>query len=481
MIKNSRQYKITKSCKAKFSDALRALEDKDMHCETTPLLLLQKNALKNQILDLQREIDEYEDLVSGNIPIAELNSIDQLPITLIKARISLNLSQKKLGDMVGLAEQQIQRYESTEYESASISKIKEIANALNLKIEKHVETPSPNFSLRLFFKKMNSIGIDYDFIMKKLLPPTLAARFEDNDAAPDLLGLQASYYIGKVFGIKPEDVFKSESLVLKAGPLATVKYKIPTNASQKKLHAHTLYAHYASLLASHAAKIRPSKKIPDDPFIVRGEILSKYQKISFGTILRYIWGLGIIVLVLEPTSFHAACFIDKDRRIIVLTQKTDSNARWMFNLLHEFYHASQGTDQVVENVEDLRNNTTYEERIANQFADFVLLGKNPHELAEKCLEDSNWDMLQIKNSLQKISKQENVSADVLANYVAFRVTSEQKKNMWGISTTLQEPLSNARQTVREHLIENLDFSLFTESDLNLIRPILYEQEAVLNG
>ena len=132
MIKNERQYKITRSHLNKFKKAYLDLENKD----TTQLIELEKNALQSQITDLKRGIDEYDDLKSGMIPVFELNFIDQLPKTLIKARISLGLSQKKLGELVGLQEQQIQRYESTDYEAASISRIKEISRILNLEIEK---------------------------------------------------------------------------------------------------------------------------------------------------------------------------------------------------------------------------------------------------------------------------------------------------------------------------------------------------------
>ena len=142
MIKNERQYKITKSHLDKFKETLLNLEKKD----TTPLTELEKSAIQSQMTDLKQEIDEYDDLKSGMVPVFGLNSIDQLPKTLIKARISLGLSQKKLGELIGLAEQQIQRYESTDYETANIARIKEIASALNLEIAKNMSFPAENFT-----------------------------------------------------------------------------------------------------------------------------------------------------------------------------------------------------------------------------------------------------------------------------------------------------------------------------------------------
>lgn len=481
MIKNERQYKITKSQLDKFSKAIKDLEIKENKIGSSSLLKLQKASLESHLNDLQREIAEYTDLKSGMIPIAELHSIDELPQTLIKARISLGLSQKELGKLIGLPEQQIQRYESTEYESASISRIKEIADALDLKTEKQFVIPSNKFSLSKLFKKTSEVGIDKEFLMKRLLPPRLAARFEEQDVVHDLLGYQAAFHIGKIFGIPPSQIFESEPLVLNTAPIAQVRYKIPSNANEKKLSAYTIYAHYVALLVSQATRHKTPKSIPDDPFTVRNEIISSYGNITFETILRYTWNHGIPVLALDPTSFHAACFHDDDRNIIVLTQKTDSESRWMFNLLHELYHASQGQEQVAESIDEIRNPQIEEERIASQFADIVLLGQDPHPLAEKCLEMSSGSASLIKDSLLKIASEENVRADVLANYLAFRLSLEQRQNLWGTATVLQKPLPTARRIIRDQLIENLDFSILSESDLDLLRQTLFVEEATING
>ena len=77
------------------------------------------------------ELRDYESLQRGEYPVDELKAIDELPSALIKARISLGLSQKDLANRLGLKEQQIQRYEATDYASASLTRIKEVVEALN--------------------------------------------------------------------------------------------------------------------------------------------------------------------------------------------------------------------------------------------------------------------------------------------------------------------------------------------------------------
>ena len=66
-----------------------------------------------------------------------LNSIESLPLLLIKARIAANLTQKDLAKQLGLKEQQIQRYEATDYASASLSRIIQVSQKLNIKLIPH--------------------------------------------------------------------------------------------------------------------------------------------------------------------------------------------------------------------------------------------------------------------------------------------------------------------------------------------------------
>ena len=129
MIKNERQYRITK---AQADGLSRTLERLSLGTEGVHPLIAkaQEDALRSQIEDLQRELRDYESLLSGGFRTDELQAIAHLPAMLIKARIARGLSQKDLAERLGLKEQQIQRYEATEYASASLTRIREVAGAL---------------------------------------------------------------------------------------------------------------------------------------------------------------------------------------------------------------------------------------------------------------------------------------------------------------------------------------------------------------
>ncbi len=132
MIKNERQYRITRAQAERFERTLselrtRGQKSSDVH----PLIAkAQKEAVESQLADLRSELREYESLKAGEFPIDDLKVVSGLPSMLIKARISRGMSQKDLAERIGLKEQQIQRYEATDYSSASLSRIREVVSGL---------------------------------------------------------------------------------------------------------------------------------------------------------------------------------------------------------------------------------------------------------------------------------------------------------------------------------------------------------------
>ena len=135
MIKNERQYRITRTWADRFSQALLELKSaKDAgQLEVHPLLLqAQQDAMRSQLADLEAELREYEALKAGDFEFDKLGMIVELQELLIKARIARGLRQRDLAHRLGLKEQQIQRYEATEYASASLARIRDVVAALGV-------------------------------------------------------------------------------------------------------------------------------------------------------------------------------------------------------------------------------------------------------------------------------------------------------------------------------------------------------------
>ena len=139
MIKNDRQFRITKAQAERFEEAIgdaAATPKRNIH----PVLRKAEiDALKSQLSDLRQDLEEYSALRSGKRKTVALGSFDDLPKTLIQARIAAGLTQEELASKLGLKPQQIQRYEATDYQSASMERMNEILRALGVRLRRPVE------------------------------------------------------------------------------------------------------------------------------------------------------------------------------------------------------------------------------------------------------------------------------------------------------------------------------------------------------
>lgn len=93
MIKNERQLKITRTQAGDFRMALLELENKQPGDSPNIELrwAIQRDSLKSQLEDLEREIDSYLALQDQvHVPM-ELTLLEELPTALVKARIAAGL------------------------------------------------------------------------------------------------------------------------------------------------------------------------------------------------------------------------------------------------------------------------------------------------------------------------------------------------------------------------------------------------------
>lgn len=134
MIKNERQYRITKAQAERFEHALTQLAERPegVGAEENPLVRkLEVDALRSQLADLTAELEEYEALRSGRRAAPALAPFAELPRVLIRARIAAGLTHRDLAQRLGLREQQVQQYEATDYAAASFARIREVMLALD--------------------------------------------------------------------------------------------------------------------------------------------------------------------------------------------------------------------------------------------------------------------------------------------------------------------------------------------------------------
>jgi ribosome-binding protein aMBF1 (putative translation factor) len=137
MIKNERQFKITKNQVRQFELILEQLTT-EFQTSGDLKLKMQIDALETDVSKLNAEINEFERLKSGTVKVISANSFHDLPDVIIKARIARALTQKDLALKLGMKEQQIQRYETNNFASASFSILAKIVDALDITIEEKV-------------------------------------------------------------------------------------------------------------------------------------------------------------------------------------------------------------------------------------------------------------------------------------------------------------------------------------------------------
>lgn len=116
---------------------------------------LQNSVYEGQLNDLLSELEEYERLTSNDLDSLELKTED-LPKSIISFRIASGLTQKDLAEKLEIQEQQIQRYEQTDYLTASFERIIQILRVLEVEV-----------SLKKKFKRTSKI---------KYLNPTISAQ-----------------------------------------------------------------------------------------------------------------------------------------------------------------------------------------------------------------------------------------------------------------------------------------------------------------
>ena len=139
MITNEVQYRATKAHAVRFEEALRNLEADGSVGKRRELEVA---AVRAQLGDLQAELAEYEELRSGAVRSFEAATLPELAVALVKARIAKGWSQRRLAEELGVAEQQIQRYESTGYTSASLARLCDVVAALGVDVREVVSLPS---------------------------------------------------------------------------------------------------------------------------------------------------------------------------------------------------------------------------------------------------------------------------------------------------------------------------------------------------
>ena len=135
MIQNERQFKVTRGQIARLRAALEATQT--VRDDTDPRVFRAMVAgIESQMEELTEELAQYERLKEAAC--LHLESAASLAQVLIMARVARGYSQKDLADKLNLSPQQIQRYEATGYRSASLQRVVDVMEALQIDFQADV-------------------------------------------------------------------------------------------------------------------------------------------------------------------------------------------------------------------------------------------------------------------------------------------------------------------------------------------------------
>jgi transcriptional regulator with XRE-family HTH domain len=163
MIKNQKQAALTKEkLKALEEDKISFMTEADK--KSPAELMLGLNSFDALIGDMKAELNEFDELTKGNLHIVSAKCLDEIHKLLIGARIAQKITHRELADRLGIQEQQIQRYEATDYESANLARLREVAAALQIKC---------------FFEKIIFISVEPEFSLPDHITPENVTSTED--------------------------------------------------------------------------------------------------------------------------------------------------------------------------------------------------------------------------------------------------------------------------------------------------------------
>jgi transcriptional regulator with XRE-family HTH domain len=453
MIKNERQYRITRAQLERFrAEIERMARGTSAPPGTHPeLVKAQLDAMRSQGDDLQREIDEYEALQAGTEKVLTVTSFAELPDALVKARIAGGLSQKQLADRIGVKEQQVQRYEATGYAGASLTRIQEVIAALGVHVTEDVYLPSARLAVAGVLARLKSAGIHRDFASNRLLPPVSAEGDAPESATISALG--AADVVSRVFGWSARMLFGDAPLTFSGAAAGTARFKLRKGQEARGLYAYAAYAQYLARLAIRACPTPPARTLQTDPAAVGRSLARSGAEITLRQTTSWLWDRGIPVLPLADSGmFHGACWRIGGRGVVVIKQRTESEARWIYDLLHEYWHlATERSETDFSHVDwetalESRESLAEEAR-ANMFAGDVVLDGRAEPLADECVKAASGSVEKLKTVVPSVARNAGVRVDSLANYLAFRL-SLQGIAWWGAAANLQKRDEAPFATVR---------------------------------
>ena len=464
MIATDHQYGITSERLRRFAEALDAVSGTS---GDDPFRSSQAEGIRAQMGELAREMREYDELRSGGVTQIDAETLTDLPIALIKARIARGLTQSALAELLGAKQQLVQRWEADRYRKASLATLNQVARALNVRVSERVsldgEPPVPLAAVR---RGLRNLGFPKEFVERRLFP--VRDRSEEDVTLSDEVDARLTYLIG--LGSR---AVAQASVQLSPAP---IRHKLPAAANPARTRA---YSRYVAGLCAIAAKCAApdGRPLPADWRVMRAALFPEGRP-SLVAAVEALWDRGIPVLPLaDAVAFHGACWRVAGRTVIVLKQGATDEARWLFDLAHEAYHAAaepEGQDFLIVEGDEAspERRTDREELRANRFAAELLTNGRLKELTDRVVALAGREEPRLKSATSRVAAEAGVGVGVLANLLAHRLAEGGNAGWWATAATLQPQGEDARRLVRDVFLRRADPGRLSRMEADLLNQCL---------
>ena len=396
-----------------------------------------------------------------------------------KLRRSRNLTAKEVARRAGISPQSLSRIETGKHDVV-FTTLRKILGAMGYSLKDLAEVAAnaeDSLSFRGYINGLQNGGLKEEWILERLIPRSILERLREADAGEiKPLLEEANEIIKKVFGWELSQIIEGSELHTTSKAIAGM-FRPQGRTVEAQASAYAVLAHYLALLTTSVCDELDQVILPESPKALRYGVLEQYGDISFESMVKYVWSLGIPILPLRDSgAFHGACWKIDNRPIIVLKQMTPYQGRWFFDLVHELghvcMHLSDGEPEILE-LEEISpfSSITSAEVEASNFAIDVLLFGRAEELAEISVEYADGKLEFLKSAVIRVSASEHVAVDILANYLAFRLNT-QGENWWGAANNLQITDPSPWTIARKEFMDRVDLSKISGADRQLILRVL---------
>lgn len=487
MIHNQRELAIMRARVARLSEAIAGLEKNppDPSRVHPRLVAAEKDAMRRVTGEMEAAIRAYEGLLGNTQRSIEVRSIDDLPGALIQARIARGITQRDLGELLGLKQQQIQRYEATGYSAASLDRVIDVARVLGVTLSAELRVAKAELDLPELLRKLGPIGFNRRFIETRLT--TLVAPASDKQSgrlSSETIASRMLGRISRILGLSEEELSRSKAVVPDLSRVGLIGFRLPKGRSGLRTSAYLGYVHCIAEIASRCVSLPAFNESGVTSVAIR-QVLDRHERAKrFRPVVEHLWSSGMMILPLDDSgAFNAASLRVPGARVIVLKHPVRSQTRWMFDLLHEVQHVCEQPDRPgavtldVEGAPVVSGGLEAEDR-ANRFAGDLLLNGKSEELAQECVVAAGHSVERLKGVLPRVARSHSVDVPSLANYLAYRLAL-QGINWWGAATNLQDKGPDPYLQTRDAFLMHSDLSRVHGEDRELLLLALREVPDVL--